>query len=917
MAANKIPECCDIPTGLGKTSVLPIWLLALARQAEANELRLPRRLVYIVNRRTVVDQATDVVERMRARLVKPDDDAWRDHAACLSKLAETLKKLGVSEGPPLAVSTLRGELADNEEWKADPARPAIIIGTIDMIGSKLLFNGYGDGRYGRAHHAGLIGQDVLIVHDEAHLSPAFGKLLRAVAEVQKNEQERAAKPDGGDGGVVRPIRVLELSATSRQRGDASSTLEPKDQADGKKARGDALFKLEAEDQADEIVQERLTAAKRLHLHSVTSEKKEALIDKKIVEKIVELAAPNQEKQEKVLIYVRSPKQAQEIAKRISETDGSERIALLTGTIRGHERDQLMQPSSTIAAAKVIRHFIDGKRPERSVYLISTSAGEVGIDLDADRMVCDLTTLDAMIQRLGRVNRRGGKERQARVDVVVIEKENSENESSGFKDALEATAAILKQWNEGQSDGIDVSPGNLRELIESLDDDKRTKAYSPEPQAPPLTDILFDGWSLTSVQELPGVGEVAAFLHGDAEEKPETFVAWRREVKLLDDNEVTEEGLRNWFNACRVESRERLREYTNDVWEALKALLEKHRKQDHKSDFPVVLLDERGRAEWSTLSGIVQEQDDGQLRYKTVVLPVEAGGLNEKGMLDSEALPSSPEISHDVDVADRDGNEEGRQRRLCRASGDAKQYERLDTGESNADPPKELHEKVRLSLKPAGEDEEGGEALDLVLFVSKPRSALENPETSSASQTLEEHSTAIAKQMEAIAGKLGLPKKIQDALVTAAWWHDRGKDRPVWQRYACNSDSAKILAKAENYLPPWTLGGYRHEFGSLLEAMSDAGIQKHPERDLVLHLIAAHHGWARPHFEPEAFDNTRTTTENEDAALEVLRRFGRFQQRFGRWGLAWLESLLRCADIAVSKAASSRELSAAGVQEVSA
>jgi CRISPR-associated endonuclease/helicase Cas3 len=28
---GKIPSCCDIPTGLGKTSVIAIWLLALAK----------------------------------------------------------------------------------------------------------------------------------------------------------------------------------------------------------------------------------------------------------------------------------------------------------------------------------------------------------------------------------------------------------------------------------------------------------------------------------------------------------------------------------------------------------------------------------------------------------------------------------------------------------------------------------------------------------------------------------------------------------------------------------------------------------------------------------------------------------------------------------------------------------------------
>ncbi|MGE0481615.1 MAG: hypothetical protein AB7Q17_14200 [Phycisphaerae bacterium] len=53
---------CSLPTGLGKTSVMAVWLLALAQTGghEAHEGRLPRRLVYVVNRRTVVDQASSI-----------------------------------------------------------------------------------------------------------------------------------------------------------------------------------------------------------------------------------------------------------------------------------------------------------------------------------------------------------------------------------------------------------------------------------------------------------------------------------------------------------------------------------------------------------------------------------------------------------------------------------------------------------------------------------------------------------------------------------------------------------------------------------------------------------------------------------------------------------------------------------------
>jgi len=67
---GKIPGACDVPTGLGKTAVIPVWLIALVTAHS----RLPRRLIYIVDRRTVVDQATDVAERLRERISAAGDE---------------------------------------------------------------------------------------------------------------------------------------------------------------------------------------------------------------------------------------------------------------------------------------------------------------------------------------------------------------------------------------------------------------------------------------------------------------------------------------------------------------------------------------------------------------------------------------------------------------------------------------------------------------------------------------------------------------------------------------------------------------------------------------------------------------------------------------------------------------------------
>ena len=68
---ENIPAACSLPTGLGKTSVVAVWLLALAKFAGADsKIRIPRRLVYVVNRRTVVDQTTAEVEKYRERPVE-------------------------------------------------------------------------------------------------------------------------------------------------------------------------------------------------------------------------------------------------------------------------------------------------------------------------------------------------------------------------------------------------------------------------------------------------------------------------------------------------------------------------------------------------------------------------------------------------------------------------------------------------------------------------------------------------------------------------------------------------------------------------------------------------------------------------------------------------------------------------------
>jgi CRISPR-associated endonuclease/helicase Cas3 len=884
---------CDIPTGLGKTAIIAIWLIALANAPA----QVPRRLIYIVNRRTVVDQATQIAVRVREFLNNPERlDGDKVLRACLKAISQALKRLAAFDSTDVvAISTLRGELADNEEWKKDPARAAIIIGTIDMIGSKLLFSGYGDGRYGRAHHAGFVGQDTLIAYDEAHLGPAFGELLRAV---EKEQRKLGREKTLG-------IRIMELSATRRSgSGETAVTLEAQDEL--------------GDDEPAKSLRKRLDAEKRVILRPVGA--------KQIRQEIIKCALAHEPNKVKVLIYVRSPEEAQKIEAEL-RVKREDRVALLAGTLRGFERDDLVERNRVYRALLTPNSKVD-----ETVYLVSTSAGEVGIDLDADHMICDLTTLDSMTQRLGRVNRRGGDQRLARVDVIIPA--DFEDKSSAAKKAeLVATRAALERLPRNDDGSFNASPREVTRLLtKKLSEVKKEAAFQPRPPSVPVTDILFDAWSLTSIRaKLPGRPDVAAFLHGVTNDPRETYVAWRHEVPLLHRGNVSEAGVRDWFRACRIKSHEVLRDRTDRVFDELDAI--RKRLGEHAPQKPIILLNERGEAERRTLGDLPHKKEEAAelLAYRTVVLPVEAGGLTESGILDG----SEQKRDH-IDVAEKTRaslkQPERNRRRFhlqfrdgqFRARGlDEPEFaEETEQNWHNAASPRDAAAKlarqdhlrvVRVTALSKPADEAGTETTEyLVLLEERAELQAEDSEGSPSDNpiSIEHHTHDVVKRITDIADALSLDDSLKRVLKVAAELHDSGKSRRVWQDAIFNPNTDKPLAKSSNKGMDWRrLGGYRHEFGSLLDAAQHRAMSQlsDDERELALHLVAAHHGHARPHFEPDTYNFQKNSAEeNEAMARETARRFGRLQLCHGRWKLAWLESLLRCADAAASAEPSSQK-----------
>ena len=168
LVAGRVPAALSIPTGLGKTA--SVLLAVLARLANPE---LPRRVVYIVDRRAIVDQ-TAVALR-----------GWIGRIGAVPELARAFDGCAAFPGPrPVGLGVLRGGLADDGEWRVDPARPTVIVGTVDMVGSRLLFSGYGAGRSRRAMDAGLARDTMPSSCSTRRTSPPRWKsLLRALARL--------------------------------------------------------------------------------------------------------------------------------------------------------------------------------------------------------------------------------------------------------------------------------------------------------------------------------------------------------------------------------------------------------------------------------------------------------------------------------------------------------------------------------------------------------------------------------------------------------------------------------------------------------------------------------------------------------------------------------------------------------------
>ena len=818
---GKIPEILDIPTGLGKTSIIFVWLIAWYNsQINHIRARIPSRLIYIVDRRVIVDQATDEIQKLqdKAKAVMQDK---LDH---------------------VNVSTFRGGggLADNKVWLKHPDKPAIIIGTVDMIGSRLFFSGYGVGHKTKSFYAGLLGQDSIIVLDETHLSPALEQSLVNSKSISQNVEDK-----------LFPLNICLMSATQHRDSDSR-------------------FELDQDDLAEEEIKKRYKAKKHLRIIDIKQGNMPDVISEHALGK-----------KGRILIYLQKPNDVKK-TKEIIEKQGRPVIAL-AGTLRGWERDALVKN-------KTYKLFLSSNKPKPkhdSCFLVSTSAGEVGVDIDADHMLCDITTFDSLVQRLGRVNRAGNMQD---TEITVMYSDTLIKKNKSISTQLEKTKDILKKLTINGT--YNASPYNLSK-IPSTD---KQEASEPKPQLQPLTEEILGMWAMTSIYDTySSRPDVNYWLRGEPESpRPDTYVAWREDVEYLVD--VDEEKIEDILDTYRILPHEMARDYSYNVYSFLRKLQTKYGKQR------IIIQAKDGKCHVKNIDAVNLDE----IYFATILLSPDVGGLDSDGFLSITG-------DYATDVADKepptnlkDDNSKSidivkglkRTRLVVRHDEDNKSVitRHLGCKDTTIEFDKWIVSNKQLILSNTiiiSRDDEDKVTEELCYYVKKTE---RQQSVSSKPQKLDDHLDDVERLAQKMTKNMGLAKDIQSAIIIAAKYHDIGKQHKYWQDCMRVDDEDRPLAKTGHNQKPLNMGGFRHEFESMIECIKENDVSTHSEKDLILHLISSHHGWSRPCFKPNA-----SLDDSKSNHVDVLTRYVRLQRRFGYWGLAWLESIIRGADWQASEA----------------
>ncbi|CAN5286702.1 hypothetical protein BH24ACT9_BH24ACT9_12670 [soil metagenome] len=501
-AARRWPSLIDLPTGSGKTSLmeLAVFLLALDAENEPEHRWMPRRIALIVDRRVIVDQADQRGGQIVAALSRAlTGDGSQVMQRVTSRLSHLSREHGdLPAGPPLVNTVLRGGIVRDETWARRPDVPALLSSTVDQVGSRLLFRGYGVPASMRPIHAGLLANDTLLMLDEVHLSRPFAETLEMLGHYRFLRTPGRDLPDRW--------QAVQLTATPGQGHVERFPRTP----------------LDVDSHA--VLARRVRASKpaRLLVESVAVDPAKANQDLAIacVREARNLLADGARTFAVVVNRVDTARRVAQLAMSSSEKAGWE-VVLLTGRMRSLDRDSVLR-----TYAERLRIGRDRSSDQEPLLVVATQSIEAGADFDFDGIVTECASLDALRQRFGRVDRDGqlAGAGQPAQSVILVRSTDLADDSDDpiYGSALRHTWTWLSERKP-----VDFGIQPMGRLIESSD----VSALVPQPvSAPVLCPQHLDAWAQTS-PVLSVVPDCARWLHGLAvsEQAADVEVVWRDDL----------------------------------------------------------------------------------------------------------------------------------------------------------------------------------------------------------------------------------------------------------------------------------------------------------------------------------------------------------------------------------------------------
>ena len=487
----------------------------------------------------------------------------------------------------------------------------------------------------------------------------------------------------------------------------------------------------------------------------------------------------------------------------------------------------------------------------------------------------------------------------------------------------APLVLLPEGEDGRHDASPAASIDLRREYPRV----VVAATSSPPLHPALNRPLLDAWAMTSLEQHEGRPEVNPWLRGwDDEDDPQTTVVWRKHLpsrRIGSRSTTAPEMVAAYFRVAPIHPTEKLEAESARVLDWLLRRTTIVAKEEGNSlgdgDVLAIVIGRDGE--------LVESANVREIRR--LAAPKGSIPAHELRARDQRKRQWQQLLSGCVLVVDervrgcRDGMLDEKSDAYV-ASADADELWRAEKEDAASARPLV---RFRVESVTAGEDAEGFAVPSEVagwrqvrtfetyvdeagvtregLAVSKWHDDAQDEESRSilsTSQLLSDHERQVASRVRRLSESLGMPAHEVEALVTAAKLHDEGKSATRWQR-AMGAPLDGIYAKTRGGGNLRLLEGYRHEFGSLIRASQE----ELPEltRDLILHLIAAHHGYARPLISHLGCEDG-PPSQLESVAGEAARRFARLSRQYGPWGLAWREAILRAADQAVSRELSSKQ-----------